>query len=63
MSAKVSSNERLSPRLNLSRSTRVGAWNVMSQSEVHDKRTGQKDCHLPQLSAELSQLDVSVAAL
>ena len=36
--ADVSSTERLSPRLNLRRSTRVGAWNVMSLSEVRDKR-------------------------
>ena len=41
--AEVSSTERLSPRLNLRRSTRVGAWNVMSLSEVRDKRTGQLD--------------------
>ena len=61
--AKLSSTERLSPRLNLRRSTRVGAWNVMSLSEVRDKRTSQRDCHLPQLSAELRRLGVSVAAL
>ena len=35
----------------------------MSPSEVRDKRTGQRDCHLPQLSAELSRLGVSVVAL
>ena len=35
----------------------------MSLSEVRDKRTGQRDCHLPQLSPELRRLDVSVAAL
>ena len=34
----------------------------MSLSEVRDKRAGQKDCHLPQLSAELSRLVVGVAA-
>ena len=39
--AKVSSTERHSPRMNLRRSTRVGAWNVMFVgSEVSDKRTG-----------------------
>ena len=61
--AEVSSTKCLSPRLNLRRSTRVGAWNVMSLSEVRSKRTGQRDCHLPQLSAELRRLGVSVAAL
>ena len=30
--------------------------------EVRDRLTGQRDCHLPQLSAELNRLDVSVAA-
>ena len=35
----------------------------MSSSEVRSKRTGQRDCHLPQLSAELRPLGVSVAAL
>ena len=30
---------------------------------MRDKRTGQRDCHLPQLSAELRRLGVSVAAL
>ena len=56
------SNERLSPRLHLRRLTPAGAWNVMSVFEVHDERTGQRDCHLPQ-SAELSRLGISVAAL
>ena len=60
--AEVSSTERLSPRLNLRRSTRVGAWNVMSLSEVRDKRTSQRDCHLPQLSAKLHRPGVSSAA-
>ena len=60
--AKVSSSDRLSPRLNLRRSTRVGAWKVMSLCEVRDKPTGQRHCHLPQLSAELSRLSFSVAA-
>ena len=49
--------------LNLSRSTQVGAWNMMFLSEVRDKHTGQRGCHLPQLSAELRRLDVNVAAL
>ena len=40
--AKLSSTERQSPRLNLRQSTRVGVWNVMSISEVRDKRTGQR---------------------
>ena len=57
------STKRLFPRLNLRRSTAVGAWNVMSLYEVCGKRTCQRDCHLPQLSAELRRLDVSVAAL
>ena len=50
--AKVSSIERLSPRLNLRRSTRMGAWNVMSLSEVRDKSTDQRDWHLSQLYAD-----------
>ena len=41
----------------------MGAWNVMSLSEVRDKRTGQRDCHLHQLSAELRRLGPSVAAI
>ena len=61
--ANVPSTVRLSPRLNQRRSTRVGAWNVMSLSEVRDKRTGQRDRHVPQLHAELRRLGVSVAAL
>ena len=61
--AEVSYTKRLSPRLNLRRSTRVGAWNVMFMSEVRDKRTGQRDCHLLQLFAKLRRLGVSVAAL
>ena len=35
----------------------------MFLSEVRDKRTGQRDCHLPQLSAELSRLGLGVATL
>ena len=60
---EVPSTKRLSPRLNLRQSTRVGAWNVMSLSEVRDNRTGQRDCHLPQLFTELQRQSVSVAAL
>ena len=61
--AEVSTTEHLSSRLNLRRSTRVGTWNVMSLSEVPGKRTGQRDCHLPQLSAEVRRLGVIVASL
>ena len=60
---EVSYTERLFPRLNLRQSNRVGACNVVSLSEVHDKRTDQRDCHLPQLFAELSSLRVSVSSL
>ena len=61
--AEVSATERMFTRLNLRRSTPVGAWNVMVLSEVRDKSTGHRDCHLLQLSAELSRLGVSIAAL
>ena len=44
--------------LNLGRSTRFGAWKVMFVSEVRDKPTGQRDCHIPQLFAELNPLGV-----
>ena len=37
--AEASYTERRFPRLKLRRSTRVGAWNVMSLSEVRDKHT------------------------
>ena len=58
--SEVSFNERLSPQLNPRRSTR----NVECKSEVHNKRTGQRDCHLSQLSAELSRfVSLCVAAL
>ena len=40
--AEVSSTERLSPRLNLRRSTQVGASNVISLSVVYGKHTGQR---------------------
>ena len=59
--AEVSPTERQSSRLNIRRSTSVGASIVMSVSEVRDKRTGHRDCHQPQLSAERSRLAVSVA--
>ena len=61
--ADVSATERLSPRLNLRRSTRAGAWNVNDLpqvSEVRDERTGQTNCHLPQLFAELSHCSDSL---
>ena len=35
----------------------------MSLSEVRDERTDQRDCHIPQLSAELRRLGVGGAAL
>ena len=35
-------------------------WNIIFPSEVGDKRTVQRDCHLPQ--AELSRLGVSVSS-
>ena len=37
-----------------------GAWNVISLSEVRDKRTGQWDRHLPQFSVESCSFRVSV---
>ena len=40
--AVVSFTERLPPRLNLRRSTRVGAPNEVSLSEERDERTSQK---------------------
>ena len=43
-----------SPRLNLRRSIRVGAWNVLSL---------QEDARVPALSAELARLGIAVAAL
>ena len=57
--ADVSSIEYLCPRLNLRRSTRVGAWNVMLSSEVRDELTSQRECHLTQTSAELNRSGVS----
>ena len=55
--------KRLPPRLNLRRSDEVGAWKVVFLSKVRDKRTGQWDYHLPQLSVELSRFGFSGAAL
>ena len=46
--AEVSSTERLSPRLYLRRSSRVGAWNAMSLSdEVRDERITDLAHHAP----------------
>ena len=52
--AEVSSTRRRSPWVNMRRSLRVGAWNVLSLRE---------DDHLPLLSSELKRLDFSIAAL
>jgi len=52
--AKVSSTGPRNPRLNLRRSVRVGAWNVLSL---------QDDARVPALSAELDRLGIAVAAL
>ena len=41
--AKVSSTERLSPRLNLRRSTRMGAWDLMSLSEVGNEHINHRN--------------------
>ena len=38
--AEVSSTGRLPPRLYMRRVNRVGAWNVISFSEIRHKRTG-----------------------
>ena len=51
---EVSSTIWQSPWVNLRRSLRVGAWNVLSQRE---------DDHLSLLSSELKRLDISIAAL
>ena len=50
----MSSTRRRSPWVNLRRSLRVGAWNVLSQRE---------DDHLSLLSSELKHLDIGIAAL
>ena len=60
--AEMSPTERVSRRLDRSRSNRVGDCNVMSLFEVRDKRTGQRDCHLAWVFTELCRLRVSVAA-
>ena len=52
--AEVSSTRRRSPWVNLRRSLRVGAWNVLSLRE---------DDHLSLLSSELKRLDIGIAAL
>ena len=52
--AEDSSPGPRSSRLNLRRSIRVGAWNVLSL---------QDDCRVPALSAELGRLGIAVAAL
>ena len=52
--AEVSSTRRLSPRVNLRRSLRVDAWNVLSQRE---------DDHLSLLSFELHSFNIGIAAL
>ena len=52
--AEVSSTRRRCPWVNLRRSLRVGAWNVLSLRE---------DDHLSLLSYELKHLDIGIAAL
>ena len=52
--AKETSPGPGNPRLNLRRSVRVGAWNVLSL---------QDDARVPALSAELARLGIAVAAL
>ena len=52
--AEVSSTRLWSPWVNLRRSLRVGAWNVLSLRE---------DDHLSLLSSELKRLDIGIAAL
>ena len=53
-SAEVSFTRQWSPWVNLWRSLRVEAWNVLSLRE---------DDHLPLLSSELKCLDIGIAAL
>ena len=50
----MSSTRRRSPWVNLTRSLRVGAWNVLPLRE---------DDHLSLLSSELKRLDIGIAAL
>ncbi len=52
--AEVTSTRRRSPWVNLRRSLRVGAWNVLSQRE---------NDHLSLLSSELKRVDIVIAAL
>ena len=52
--AEVSSTRRRSPWVNLRRSLRLGAWNVLSLRE---------DEHLSLLSSEFKRLDIGIAAL
>ena len=52
--AEESSTGPRNPRLNLRRSVRVAAWNVLSL---------QDDARVPALSAELARLGIAVAAL
>ena len=52
--AEVSSTRRWSPWVNLWRSLRVGAWNVLFRGE---------DDHLSLLSSELKCLNIGIAAL
>ena len=52
--AEVSFTRSRNPRLNLRRSIRVAAWNVLSL---------QDDSRVPALSAELARLNIAVAAL
>ena len=52
--AEVSSTRKRSPWVNLRRSLRVGAWNVVSLRE---------DDHLSLLSSELKRLNIGIAAL
>ena len=52
--AQVSSTRRRSPSVNLRRSLRVGAWNVLSLRE---------DDHLSLISSELKRLNICIAAL
>ena len=50
----MSSTRRRSPWVNLRRSLRVGAWNVLSLIE---------DNHLSLLSSELKRVDIGIAAI
>ena len=52
--SEVLSTRRRSPWVNLRRSLRVGAWNVLFQRE---------DDHLSLLSSQLKRLNIGIAAL